>query len=69
MTLAFDLNTIWFFLVGVLLAGYAILDGFDLGVGILHLGARTDDERRVFMNSIGPPCGACSETPSTPRGR
>ena len=33
MTLAFDLNTIWFFLVGVLLAGYAVLDGFDLGIG------------------------------------
>lgn len=45
---------IWFGLLGVLLAGYAILDGFDLGVGILHLGARTDHERRVMMNSIGP---------------
>jgi cytochrome d ubiquinol oxidase subunit II len=49
-----DLNTIWFILLGVLLAGYAILDGFDLGVGILHLGAKNDHERRVFMNSIGP---------------
>jgi cytochrome d ubiquinol oxidase subunit II len=49
-----DLNLLWFGLLGVLLTGYAILDGFDLGVGILHLGARTDDERRVFMNSIGP---------------
>src|SRR5512143_3110867 len=49
-----DLNLLWFILLGVLLAGYAILDGFDLGVGILHLGARNDRERRVFMNSIGP---------------
>ncbi len=49
-----DLNTIWFILLGVLLTGYAILDGFDLGVGILHLGAKNDHERRVFMNSIGP---------------
>ncbi len=49
-----DLNMFWFGLLGVLLAGYAILDGFDLGVGMLHLGARTDLERRVFMNSIGP---------------
>jgi cytochrome bd ubiquinol oxidase subunit II len=49
-----DLNLLWFILLGVLLAGYAILDGFDLGVGILHLGARGDRERRVFMNAIGP---------------
>ncbi len=45
---------IWFGLLGVLLAGYAILDGFDLGVGMLHPLARTDEERRIFMNSIGP---------------
>lgn len=49
-----DLNVVWFGLLGVLLAGYAILDGFDLGVGMLHLGARGDAERRIFMNSIGP---------------
>lgn len=49
-----DLNTFWFLLLGVLLAGYAVLDGFDLGVGILHLGAKRDVERRLFMNSIGP---------------
>ena len=49
-----DLNLFWFVLLGVLLAGYAILDGFDLGVGILHPLARTDSERRVLMNSIGP---------------
>jgi len=48
------LNMLWVILLGVLLAGYAILDGFDLGVGILHLGARNDKERRIFMNSIGP---------------
>lgn len=49
-----DLNLIWFILLGVLLAGYAILDGFDLGVGILHPLARSDHERRVSLNSIGP---------------
>jgi len=49
-----DLNLFWFILMGVLLAGYAILDGFDLGVGILHLGVRSDLERRLLMNSIGP---------------
>src|SRR5439155_5372136 len=48
------LQLTWFVLLGVLMAGYAILDGFDLGVGILHLFVRGDTERRVFMNSIGP---------------
>jgi cytochrome d ubiquinol oxidase subunit II len=49
-----DLNLLWFGLLGVLLTGYAILDGFDLGVGMLHPLARTDLEKRIFMNSIGP---------------
>ncbi len=49
-----NLNLLWFILLGVLLTGYAILDGFDLGVGILHLAVRKDEERRIFMNSIGP---------------
>src|SRR5881628_1587596 len=48
------LQLTWFVLLGVLLAGYAILDGFDLGVGILHLCVRKDAERRLLMNSIGP---------------
>jgi cytochrome d ubiquinol oxidase subunit II len=49
-----DLHVVWFALLGVLLAGYAILDGFDLGVGILHPLARSDAERRTFVNAIGP---------------
>ena len=50
-----DLATTWFILVGVLLVGYAILDGFDLGVGMLHLVvARDDEERSVLMRAIGP---------------
>lgn len=49
-----DLNTTWFLLIGVLLTGYAILDGFDLGVGVLHLFARDEQERRLHMNAIGP---------------
>ena len=49
-----DLNAIWFFLVGALFTGYAILDGFDLGVGALHLLTRTDEERRLSINAIGP---------------
>jgi cytochrome d ubiquinol oxidase subunit II len=50
-----DLNTVWFALVGILFTGYVILDGFDLGVGVLHLFAvKRDEERRVFLNAIGP---------------
>ncbi|MBN2505787.1 MAG: cytochrome d ubiquinol oxidase subunit II [Verrucomicrobia bacterium] len=49
-----DLNTTWFVLIGVLFAGYAMLDGFDLGVGALHLFTDTDDERRIMLNAIGP---------------
>jgi len=49
-----DLNVLWFIILSVLLFGYAVLDGFDLGVGILHLGADGDEERRIIMNSIGP---------------
>jgi cytochrome d ubiquinol oxidase subunit II len=50
----FDWQTLWFILVGVLFSGYAILDGFDLGVGALHLFVKTDRERRLFLNAIGP---------------
>ena len=49
-----DLNTIWFVLVGVLFTGYAVLDGFDLGVGALLLLVKGDKERRIFLNAIGP---------------
>jgi cytochrome d ubiquinol oxidase subunit II len=49
-----DLHVLWFVLLGVLLMGYAILDGFDLGVGILHPLVRGDTERRLVLNSIGP---------------
>jgi len=54
----FDYETlrfIWWVLIAVLLLGYAIMDGFDLGVGtLLPFVARTDDERRVLINAIGP---------------
>jgi cytochrome d ubiquinol oxidase subunit II len=49
-----DLAVLWYLLVGLLFAGYAVLDGFDLGVGALHLFVREDAERRVFLNAIGP---------------
>lgn len=48
------LNAIWFILIGVLFIGYAILDGFDLGVGAWHLFVKKDEERRLLLNAIGP---------------
>ncbi|MEP6720510.1 MAG: cytochrome d ubiquinol oxidase subunit II [Variovorax sp.] len=49
------LRLIWWALIGVLLVGFAITDGFDLGSGILlPFAARTDVERRVVINSVGP---------------
>jgi cytochrome d ubiquinol oxidase subunit II len=48
------LQVVWFFLIGVLLTGYAVLDGFDLGVGFWHLFARKEEERRTFINAIAP---------------
>jgi cytochrome d ubiquinol oxidase subunit II len=50
-----SLPTVWFLLIGLLLVGYAVLDGFDLGAGIVHLFvARDDAERRSVLNAIGP---------------
>ncbi|NLT49485.1 MAG: cytochrome d ubiquinol oxidase subunit II [Ignavibacteria bacterium] len=49
-----DLNFIWFILLMFLIIGYAILDGFDLGVGILHFFSKSDDERRININAIAP---------------
>jgi len=50
----YTLEFIWFSIVVILLTGYAILDGFDLGVGMLHLFSKKDEERRLMLNSIGP---------------
>ena len=49
------LRVIWWLLLGVLLIGFAVMDGFDLGVGaLLPFAAKTDDERRLVINTIGP---------------
>jgi cytochrome d ubiquinol oxidase subunit II len=49
------LKVIWWLLIGVLLIGFAVMDGFDLGVGmLLPFIARTDTERRVVINTVGP---------------
>jgi cytochrome d oxidase, subunit II (cydB) len=49
------MGMIWFWLVAVMIVGYVVLDGFDLGVGVLHLFlVRTEAERRATLGSIGP---------------
>ena len=50
-----ELSTLWFFIVGVLLIGYFVLDGFDFGVGMsLPFVSKDDTDRRVVINTIGP---------------
>ena len=49
------LRLIWWLLLGTLLIGFAVMDGFDLGATmLLPFVARTDKERRIVLNSIGP---------------
>lgn len=49
------METLWFYIVAVMVAVYVVLDGFDLGAGILHLFvAKNDTERRTVLQSIGP---------------
>jgi cytochrome d ubiquinol oxidase subunit II len=49
------LKLIWWALIGVLLIGFALTDGFDMGVGILlPIIGKTDEERRIMLNSVGP---------------
>lgn len=49
------LRIIWWVLLGLLLVGFAIMDGFDLGVAMLHpFVPRTENQRRVLLNAIGP---------------
>lgn len=49
------MGTLWFMIVAVMLAAYVVLDGFDLGAGVVYLIiARTSEERRMVLRSIGP---------------
>lgn len=49
------LKVIWWLFIGLLLIGFAIMDGFDMGVGILlPFVTESDDERRVLLNAVGP---------------
>jgi cytochrome d ubiquinol oxidase subunit II len=46
---------VWFWLVAIMIVGYVVLDGFDLGVGVLHLFlVRDESERQSTLQSIGP---------------
>lgn len=49
------LKLVWWVLVGVLLIGFAVTDGFDMGVGaLLPFLGKNDEERRVIINAVGP---------------
>jgi cytochrome d ubiquinol oxidase subunit II len=52
--LGIDYPTLWFLLIGGVFSGYAILDGFDLGAGALHLFFKKEQSRRIALNAIGP---------------
>ena len=52
--LGLDYNVWWFLVFGAVISGYAILDGFDLGAGALHLLLKKEESRRIAMNAIGP---------------
>ena len=52
--LSLDYPTWWFLIVGALFSGYAILDGFDLGAGALHLFFKEEESRRIALNAVGP---------------
>lgn len=50
-----DLEVLWFILIAVLMIGFFFLEGFDFGVGILlPVLGKTDEERRIIINTIGP---------------
>jgi cytochrome d ubiquinol oxidase subunit II len=52
--LGIDYSTWWFLVVGATFTGYAILDGFDLGAGAVHLFLKKEENRRIALNAIGP---------------
>ena len=54
MSEVLSLQFSWFAIFVILLTGFSVLDGFDLGVGIFHLFSKSDKERRLMLNTIGP---------------
>jgi cytochrome d ubiquinol oxidase subunit II len=49
-----ELNVVWFILIIVLLTGYAVLDGINLGIGTSYLSYKKDSDRQILLNAIGP---------------
>ena len=54
MFLGIDYSVWWYLVFGAVISGYAILDGFDLGAGALHLFLKKEESRRIALNAIGP---------------
>ena len=52
--LGLDLPTVWFLVIGATVSLYAVLDGFDLGAGLLHVFLRKEESRRIALNAVGP---------------
>ncbi|KYG72292.1 cytochrome bd-I ubiquinol oxidase subunit 2 apoprotein [Roseivirga ehrenbergii] len=52
--LGIEYTTWWFLILGATVTGYAILDGFDMGVGAIHLFFKKEESRRIAINAIGP---------------
>jgi len=52
--LGLDYATWWYLVIGATFTGYAILDGFDLGAGAIHLFLKKEESRRIALNAIGP---------------
>ena len=52
--LGIEYSTWWFLVIGATFTGYAILDGFDLGAGAVHLFFNKEESRRIALNAIGP---------------
>ncbi|OLG52214.1 cytochrome D ubiquinol oxidase subunit II [Xanthomonas oryzae pv. oryzae] len=62
------LRVIWWLLLGVLLSGYAVMSGFDLGVGaLLPFVANNDAEHRLVINTVGPVWRAQHVLAASPR--
>lgn len=49
-----DLNIVWFLLIGFLLVGYAILDGYDLGTGMHHFFVKRENDKQAMIKAIAP---------------
>ena len=53
----------WVFVLALSVLLYVLLDGFDLGIGILFGLTRSESSRRTMQAAVAPVCGSCSKTP------